>query len=79
VTAGIGIAKTAVEFDVSSKSGTTGSGAGARSGAGTGTASGRGTAGGSTSVVYVNVYGPVTSRRVHEEVVALERDAGRAY
>lgn len=77
VAAGIGIAKTAIEFGVSSKSGTTGSSAsGARAGAGTST---RGTQATSQQTVYVQVYGPVTSRRVYEEITAMEREAARSY
>jgi hypothetical protein len=79
VTAGIGIAQTETEFGVSSKSGATGGSSSAASSRGS-AGSARGTSGGSSSrTVYVQIYGPVTSRRVYEEVTALERDSARAY
>ena len=77
VVAGLGIAKTAIEFGVSSRSGTNGSSSGA-GGRGSSSAT-RGSQGGTQHTTYVQIYGPVSSRRVHEEIVSLERDAARAY
>lgn len=74
VAAGIGIAKTAVEFGVSSKSGTGGGG---------GMHSPEHTVGrmerGYQPATVVHVNGIVTSERVNEELVALQRDSARAY
>lgn len=71
--AGINLAKTCAEFDVQSKSGTTGSSASSSAASSGAMSAGR------QSSIAVYFTGPVTSRRAREEVVALERDGARAY
>jgi hypothetical protein len=75
VAAGIGIAKTAVEFGVHSKSGV---GGGGKGGANTARPVGAVDQGYQPSTV-VHVNGVVTSAQVNEELIALQRAASRGY